>query len=48
MLYNLYYENCVRTARGRNVEPRCDRNIVEVYCDLLEGEGESGRNIVDP
>jgi len=28
------------------VEPRCGGNIVEMYCDLLEGEGESGRSIV--
>jgi len=35
-----------RTAGGRNVEPRCDGNIVEMYCDLVEGEGESRRNTV--
>ena len=29
------------------MEPRCDGNIVEMYCELLEGEGESERNIVN-
>ena len=48
VVYNWYCENCVRTARGRSVDPRCDGNIVELYCDLLEGEGESGRNVVYP
>jgi hypothetical protein len=28
------------------VDPRCGGNIVELYCDLLEDESESGRNIV--
>jgi hypothetical protein len=48
VVYNRYYENCVTTAGDGNVQPRCDGNFVELYCDLLEGEGESGRNTVYP
>jgi hypothetical protein len=36
----------VSTVGGRNVDPRCDGNIVELYFELLGGEGESGRIVV--